>query len=166
MSHFAISHDFETDPETFWKLFFHEPYKLAMYERIGVKERTVLWSKDEGDIRSFSERILPKRDLPEIIKKIVKGDFGYTETSTFYLQKNYGDVKIEPTLMKEKTKITAKYSLIPQGPGKLRRTFEGDITVSIPLVGGRVEKSIIDDVRRSYDVAAEVTKEWLKKGVV
>src|SRR4051812_5837696 len=108
MSHFVISHDFDAEPAQFWRLFFHEPYKLEMYDRIGVKERTVLWAKEDGDTRSFSERIPPKRDLPDIIKKIIKGDFGYTETSTFHLSKNYGDVKIEPTLMKEKTKINAK----------------------------------------------------------
>jgi hypothetical protein len=165
MSHFVISHDFDTDPETFWKLFFHEPYKVAMYERIGIKERTILSRKDDGDTQSFSERIVPKRDLPDVIKKVVKGDFGYTETSTFTLSKNHGDVKIEPTLMRDKTRISAKYTLTPLGPGRVRRTFEGDITVSIPLLGGRIEKTIIEDMRRSYDIVAEVTREWLKKGL-
>lgn len=165
MSHFRIVAEFDTEPEAFWRVFFHEPYNTDMYQRIGVKENTLIYKKEDDATIKFSRRIVPKRDLPGVIKKIVGGDLGYTETSTYYKGKNYMDVGIEPSLMREKTKIGGKYTITPLAPGKVRRVFEGDIKVAIPLVGGRVESVIIDDMTKSYDVAASVTREWLKKGI-
>jgi hypothetical protein len=165
MTHFRIVAEFDTDPEPFWKIFFHEPYNTDLYQRIEVKENTLLYTKEDETTIKFSRRVIPKRDLPGVIKKIVGGDLGYTETSTFHKGKNLLEVKIEPSLMKEKTKIFGKYTITPIAPGKVRRVFEGDIDVSIPLVGGRVEKAIIEDMTKSYDVAAQVTREWIKKGL-
>jgi hypothetical protein len=164
VTHFSITHDFEGDPATFWKLFFHEPYNLELYERIGVKERKVLQHDEDDEKIRFSLRIMPKRDLPSVIKKIVGGDLGYTETSTYWKAKSLIDVRIEPTLLKERTKIHATYTVKPTAPGRFRRTFEGDIDVDLPLVGRKVEATVLDDMKKSYDVAAQVTAEWLKKG--
>ena len=47
-------------------------------------------------------------------------------------------MRIEPTLLKDRTKINARHRQTT-GPGRFRRTFEGDIHVDIPLVGRKVE---------------------------
>src|SRR5262249_3464774 len=112
---------------------------------------------------SFAVKIMPERDLPGIVKKIVGGDLGYTERSKLNKATNRMDVSIEPTLMKERTKIQGIYSVESIGPGKVRPTFEGDIEVEIPLVGRKVEATVLEDVKRSYDIAADVTREWLGK---
>jgi len=164
VTHFKITHEFATDPATYWKVFLSEGYNVDLYERIGVKERTVL-SRSEDDVSArWTVRIVPKRDLPGFLKKIVGGDLGYTEISTLDKVKNVIDVTIEPTLMKERTKIKARYTLTPLGAGRLARTFEGDITVDMPLVGRKVEAAVLEDVEKSYNVAAQVTTEWLARG--
>jgi hypothetical protein len=164
VTHFAFAHDFDADPEQFWKLFFDEPYNDALYVRLNMKERTVLSRTEDDATIHFEQKILPRRDLPAIVKKLVGGDLGYVESTTFYKGKNYMDVKIEPTLLKERTKVRARYTITSIAPGKVRRTFEGDIDVDIPLIGRRVEAVVLVDVKRSYDVAAEVTREWLGHG--
>ena len=164
MSHFVITNEFETDPAGYWKLFFHEPFNVALYERIGVKERKRLsFDETEATIK-FSVRILPKRDLPGFMKKLVGGDFGYIETSTLVKAEHRMDVRIEPTLLKDRITSGGLFTVTPVGEHRIRRTFEGDIKVAIPLVGGKVEGTIVDDVKRSYEVAAQVTAEWLKRG--
>jgi hypothetical protein len=163
VSHFAIAHDFAGTPDAFWKIFFDETFNLELYQRIKVKERKMLDRREDEQTIYFSVKIMPERDLPGFIKKILGGDLGYTESSTYFKGKNYLDVNIEPTLMKDKTKMKAVYRLTETAPGKLTRTFEGDIDVSVPLVGGKVERTIIDDMTRSYDVAAQVMSEWLAR---
>jgi hypothetical protein len=165
VTRFSIVHDFDAEPAELWKLFFHEPYNAELYQRIGVKERTVLYQEEDAEKIRFSLRIMPKRDLPGVIKKIVGGDLGYTEISTYYKAKSLIDVRIEPTLLKERTKIVATYTVTSIGPRRIRRTFEGDIAVDLPLVGRKVEATVLEDMRRSYDIAAQVTSEWLKKGI-
>jgi hypothetical protein len=165
VTHFCITHDFEGEAAEFWKLFFHEPYNRELYQRIGVKERTILQHDEDDDKVRFTLRIMPRRDLPGVIKKIVGGDLGYTEVSTYWKQKSLIDVRIEPTLLKERTRIHATYTIQPTGARRFRRSFEGDIHVDLPLVGRKVEATVLEDLKRSYDVAAQVTAEWLKKGM-
>jgi hypothetical protein len=160
---FRIVHDFDADIERYWKVFFHEPYNVALYEQIKVKERKVLdWKETEGTIYR-AIKIVPERDLPGFLKKIVGGDLGYVETSTFYRDKHSMDVTVEPTLMKDRTKMKARYWLEQPQPGKVRRIFDGSIDVSVPLVGRKIEQFIVEDMKRAYDTAARVTSEWLKK---
>jgi hypothetical protein len=162
-THFKYVHDFDCDIPAFWTVFFNEDYNVEMYRRIKVKERKMLERKEDDKTVSFAVKIMPERDLPGIIKKIVGGDLGYTERSTLDRATNRMDVSIEPTLMKDRTKIKGIYSVESIAPNKVRRTFEGDIAVDIPLVGKKVEATVLEDVKRSYDIAAEVTKEWLAK---
>jgi hypothetical protein len=163
VTHFAITHEFTGSTEAFWKVFFDEAYNTELYQRLKVKERKMLERREDEQTIYFSVKIMPERDLPSVIKKILHGDLGYVESSTYYKGKHYLDVNVEPTLLREKTKFKAVYTLSDLGSGKLRRTFEGDVDVSIPLVGGKVERTIIDDMTRSYGVAAEVTSEWLAR---
>ncbi len=166
-THFKIAHEFAATPEEFWRVFLHEPYNVELYERIGVKERKMLdRSEDESTIK-WAVRIVPRRDLPGVVKKVVGGDLGYVEISTYHKGKDYIDVAVEPTLMKERTRIKGLYTVKPVGGARrLLRVFEGDIAFDFPLVGRRVEAAVLDDIKRSYDVAAQVTSEWLARGGV
>lgn len=166
MTSFSIVHDFDGTPDAFWRVFFHEPYNVELYKRLKMKERTVLYREDDEQQIRFSIRVVPERDLPGFLKKIVGGDLGYVETSVFHRAQNRLDVKVEPTLMKERTKIAATYQLVETSPGKLRRTFSGTVDISIPLAGGKIEGVVIEDMRKSYDTAAQVTREWLARGGV
>jgi hypothetical protein len=163
MSHFKLVHDFPTHPKRFWEVFFDEPYNQALYEQIGVKERRWLEMNDTPEARSWVLRIMPKRDLPEFVKKLLKGDLGYVETSTLTWNDNKINVKIEPTLFTERTKIRAEYWLEVLGPNLVRRTFEGDIEVSMALIGRKIEDFIIADMTRAYQLTADFTVEWLQK---
>jgi hypothetical protein len=163
MTHFEIVHDVDCDVSRYWDVFFDEAYNQAIYAKVGVKER--IWldgpnDHDGGRKRSWKLRIMPTRDLPEVVKKIVKGDLGYVETSTLDLDTNIIHVKIEPTLFTDRTTFRAEYRITPLGPGRLRRTFEGDIHVDWPLVGRKIEAFILSDVERSYETVARLTSEW------
>jgi hypothetical protein len=164
VTHFVISHEFEADPERYWPMFFDDAYNAALYDRLKVKERKVIeWREDETTIYR-SIRVLPERDLPGFMKKLLGGDLGYTEISTYKKGTNHIDTVVETTLLKDKIDMKILYDLIPLAPGRLQRKIEGDIKVSVPLVGGKIESVVINDMKRSYDVAAQLTGEWLKKG--
>jgi Protein of unknown function (DUF2505) len=161
VTHFHIAHEFDADPDRYWAVFFDEDYNIEVARRLDMKERTVLFrSEDDATIR-FEQKLIPRRDLPTIIKKLVGGDLGYVERATYHKGRSYMDVSIEPTLLKERTDVRATYTVTPIGPGRVRRTYEGDVHVDVPLVGRKIEAAVLEDVRRSFDIAAQVTKEWL-----
>jgi hypothetical protein len=164
MTPFKFVAEFPCDPDKFWKLFWHDPYNVELYGRIGVKERRFLEKVETDDAIRFKLRIMPQRDLPGFIKKLVGGDLGYTEMSTWHKKDNRIVCHIEPTLFKEKTKIDAIYTITPIGPGRVRRVFDGSISISIPLAGKKIEEFIVSDMEKAYQTAAQVTVEWLERG--
>ena len=161
MSHFKFVHDVNADPERFWEVFFDDAYNQAVYKYVNVKERQFLDLQDDGVLKTWKLRVFPQRDLPDFVKKVVKGDLGYIEHGSMKKGSNRIESRIEPTLFKDKTKISASFSIEPIAPGKVRRTFEGDVEVSFPLVGGKVEKLILADMEKAYDQIAAFTNEWL-----
>ncbi len=160
---FKFVAEFATDPDSFWKIFWNDDYNAILYDRLEVKERRFLQRDEDDEKIRFQLRVMPRRDLPAFVQKFVGGDLGYTEISTWWKRKNRIDVKVEPTLMKDKTQIDAVYTIEPLGAKRVRRTFEGKIAIAIPLVGGKVEKFIIGDMEKAYQVAADTTDEWLRK---
>jgi hypothetical protein len=161
MSHFKLVHEQNCTPEKFWEVFFDDAYNKAIYKHVGTKERQFLDMQDQGDIKTWVLRVFPERDLPDFVKKLVKGDLGYIEHATMYKARNRIESRIEPTLFKDKTKINSVYTLESIGPNKVRRTMEGDVDVSFPLVGKKVEGIIVADLEKAYQAIADFTNEWL-----
>jgi Protein of unknown function (DUF2505) len=161
MSHFKLVHDQNCDPKRFWEVFFDEDYNRAIYKHVGTKERKFLEMNDSGNSKTWILRVFPERDLPEFVKKIVKGDLGYIEHAVMDKSRNRIESRIEPTLFKDRTKINVVYTIESIGPKQVRRTFEGDVEVNIPLVGKRVEHLIIADMEKVYQSIADFTNEWL-----
>jgi hypothetical protein len=158
---FEIVDDVDCDVSRYWDVFFDEDYNRSIYAQVGVRERVWLdGPRDEGELRRWRLRIMPTRDLPGFIKKVVKGDLGYVETAALDRRKNTIDVHIAPTLLSERTTFRATYVIEPLAPGRVRRTFAGKIHVDLPVVGKIIERFIIDDVRRSYSTVARLTSEW------
>jgi hypothetical protein len=62
-------------------------------------------------------------------------------------------------------KLTTRgvYRLEVLGPNKVQRIFEGECTCRVPLLGGKVEKAIVDEVRTSYRDTTEFTRRWLRE---
>jgi hypothetical protein len=163
MSHFKFVHEQNCDPARFWEVFFDEAYNQATYAYVGVKERQFLDMQDDGKIKTWVLRVFPQRDLPEFVKKMMKGDLGYIEHARMDKAANRIESRIEPTLFKDKTKINAVYTVASTAPGKCVRTFEGDVEVSIALIGRKVEDFIVADMTKAYNSIAEFTNEWLAK---
>ncbi len=160
---FNIGHEFDCDAKTFWDIFFSEDYTREMYAGVGVKERTVLRNdEDEREIRR-EIKIVPQRDLPGAVKSIVKGDLGYIEHDVFHKGQDTMDVRVEPTLMKERFKMSGVFRVVTLRPGRIRREFVGSCEVSVPLLGGQIEKLVVADVQKSYEAAARVTNRWIEK---
>jgi hypothetical protein len=160
---FTIAHEFDCDAKTYWDIFFDLDYQKDMYSGLGIKERTVLlFEEDDREIRR-KIKMVPQRDLPGALKSILKGDLGYIEHNVYHKGKDLMDVRIEPTLMADRFKMSAEFRVVTLGPKRVRREFVGEIKVSVPLFGGKIEDLVMTDVRKSYDQAAVTTAKWIAK---
>ena len=61
-------------------------------------------------------------------------------------------------------KVTARGSMVAREVGSgVERVVDGEISVRIPLVGGRIERAIHQSVLDSYERAYEVSLRWLEQ---
>lgn len=160
--HFRFEHDFDIDAKDYWELFFSEPYNVDLYKRLGMRERVIVENKDEGATLRRVVRLTPNDEVPAAFKAFIH-DTSYTEHDLYRKDRSLMEVSIEPAMMKNKFELKAVYGVSQAGAGRARRTFEGDIKVSVMIIGGQIEKYMVEKMRASYEVAAAVTREWIPK---
>ena len=161
-THFRFAHDFDIDAKGYWEIFFDDAYNVELYKRTKIKNRQVISQTDDGKVLRRTQRLTPDQELPGFIKSIIS-DVTYTEHDVLHRDRSEMEVVIEPAMMKNKFDFRAIYSVKPLAEGRCRRVFEGDSKVSVMLVGGQIEKYMIDEMRKSYDEAAKVTAEFIAR---
>jgi hypothetical protein len=159
---FRFAHDFDIDPQGFWTLFFSEDFAEDMFKRTGMKNRKVLEYKDSGDRIVRTQRVEPDMPVPAWASAVVSST-AYTEYDVYDKAASKMDVRIEPGMMSNRFKMSGVFSVTPLGPGRCQRVFSGEVKVSVMLIGGKIEQYMIDEMRKGYDRAADVTREWITK---
>lgn len=161
---YTISDDFDTSLEHYWQVFFDDAYNAELYKRLRVG-REVLEVKQEGEGEALVIRrkikLSPQREVPALVAKFVKGAITYTEQGTFTARTNTLEIVTIPGFMADQLTTRGTYKLQSLGPTKVRRTWDGEISCKIPLLGGKVEKHIVEEVTNSYRDTTEFTRKWL-----
>lgn len=162
---YTISDDFDTSLEHYWRVFWDDAYNLELYKRLRVG-REVLEVKQEGEGEALVIRrkvkLSPQREVPALIAKFVKGAITYTEQGVFTARTNTLEIVTIPGFMADQMTTRGTYRVQSLGPAKVRRTWDGEISCKVPLLGGKVEKHIVEEVTVSYRDTTDFTRTWLR----
>ena len=162
--HYTLTDDFDTSLEHYWQVFFDDAYNAALYERLRVG-REVLDIQREGEGEALIIRrkikLSPQREVPALVAKFVKGAITYTEQGVFTARTNTLEVVTIPGFMADQLTTRGVYKVQSLGPTKVRRIWDGDVVCKIPLLGGKIEKGIIEEVTQSYRDTTDFTRKWL-----
>lgn len=126
-----------------------------------IRSREVLERLDEPDRLTVVTKVFPERQLPAFVRPFVDGPLHYVERTVWDKRADRIDLDIRPSIMGKRTQIRMIYTVTESGPGRVRRIAEGDVTVEISLIGGRVERAIVDDLAQSLPRTAACTQAWL-----
>ena len=161
MTEFSIAHEFDTDAETFWRIFLDGKFLEEWYRAGGLLRQEV--SRDEaGDQVRVVSRYQAEKQPPALVRSLFGGKpFGYTETATFARSAGRLDHVIEMSVMPERVKFGGHIVLEPVAPGRLRQRYSGSIAVELPLIGKKIEQATIKEMERTQAKAADVTRAWL-----
>ena len=159
----TISHEFDTDPDTFWdKIFFDREYNEALFKRgLEFPEYEILESRDEGSRVVRRVRVVPKQEAPAAVQKLVGGRFSYVEEGTFDKATKRYAFRVVPSSMPDKVRTDGELRVESVGPKKLRRVVDMTIDVKIFGVGGIVEGFVSRSMQDSYAQAAAFTNKWI-----
>ena len=161
---YTITDDFKTSAEHYWEVFFDDAYNEALFRHLRIGRQLLECTREgEGDSLVIRRRqiLTPQREAPKIIKKLIKGAISYTENNIFTARDNRIQVETIPGFAADKLTTRGIYRLEVLGPKQVRRIFEGECTCRIPLVGGKIERTIVDEVVDSYRQTTDFTRRWL-----
>jgi len=104
---------------------------------------------------------LSESDLPPIVGKVMNGDLSIQRTETLrrISPGSYGgDVDVQ--ISGAPASATGTMALADDGAGSLFEVH-ADVTVRVPLIGGKIEEIVADQVRRLLEAETAFTISWL-----
>jgi hypothetical protein len=163
VTEFHFEHDFTRadSPAIIFEAYFDPAVSAEQDRRVEVARREVLELEDTGGVLRRVCKVVPRRQLPAVVRPFVPDGLSYTETVTWRKADDLIEMLIEPAVLGGRVEISATYRVAAAGPGVCRRTYHGRVNVQLALVGGRIERGIIEDLGRTLGKAAACTQEWL-----
>jgi len=163
MADLEIRHQLDCTVDTYWKCVFDEEYNRRLYlDILKFREFKLLAQDPPSDQRSRNLYLNPAAmELPGPIAKVI-GDVSWREEGTYDAKTKRYRFKIVPASMPDKTHINGEVFCEERG-GKLERVAKMSIEVKVFMVGGMVEKKIMEDTKKSYEAAAKFTGEYVKE---
>ncbi len=158
-----ISHRFPVSPRAYWDGT-RDPAVDEKIAAAGEVDVQVLERTRQGSKTLERMRVSPRKELPAVAQRAL----GATRFS--YVQEVEGDDdrmsttwKVLSDLLPDKVQCSGT-SRVVDAPGGCERIIEGEIKVAVPLVGGAIEKVVLEQLEKSYERAAEVIRRHLAGG--
>lgn len=129
----------------------------------GVASRELLEMADRADELVRVSWVKPNRQIPAIARPFIGSDLSYDERIVWHKKLDRIDYDIRPRVMNGRIHITARYQLTQDGPGKVRRVYEGQALAEVRLIGARIEKAIVEDMGKTLAATAACTQRSLDK---
>jgi hypothetical protein len=120
--------------------------------------------KSEGQVRYEMQQGVPARKLPSAVSSILGGDLVVRREQvwdTNAASAATGSATAAVSGVPGSIKATSE--LKPTGDGCALRVT-GEVKVGIPLVGGKIEQTIADQVVKLLDYEADYIEGWLARG--
>ena len=157
-----ITHHYPCTPEVFWEMFWDDDYDQRLSEGTAVTRQLIEEWEEDGQ-RCWRMRFIPDRELPRPVAKLLGSDkLVYDQKNRLDEANNTLHWEVIPTVLADKVVARGRMFVVPNDGG-CDRVVKGEVTVNVPLVGGRIEKTILANVAESYDRAVEAALEWLSE---
>lgn len=157
-----VAHRFPVAPRAYWDAT-RDPALTARMSDAGDVDMTVLEQRVEAGRSHERVRVTPRKELPAVAQRALgTARFTYVQTVDSDDDGMSTTWKVVTDVLSEKVSCNGTSRVVP-APGGCERVIEGEIKVAIPLVGGAIEKVVLDQLEKSYDRAADVLRDWLAR---
>ncbi len=156
----TVRHTFDCTPEQFWQMLWDPEYERRM-QSTGTARRELIETRDEGALKVFRYKLTSEKPLPGPVAKVVGAtNLSYEQVNKYNAQSSLLQWKVIPSVMADKVTSEGTFVVKPIAGG-CERLVDGNITVKILLIGGKVEQAIINDVQQAYELAAKISREYI-----
>lgn len=144
-----------------WDQLFSADYDAAL-SATSEMDKVVL---EEGvrDGRRFKRtRLTSRKPVPAAMAAFTGPTLAYDLIEVYSATDTSLDWKVIPSSAADKVKAEGTYAVI-DAPGGCERLVKGEIKVSIPLIGGKIEKGIGEQLESSYARSSAFALQWMRQ---
>jgi hypothetical protein len=133
---------------------------MAQLPKLGRPQ--LLDRAESGDTVHMRVRYAFVGDLSSAVRRVVDpARLTWVQDETIDRRTHRSQFTILPDHYAGLLRCGGRFSLTPSGAGRALRTADGDIQVSVPLVGGKVERAIVSGMQEHAEAEAELVESWI-----
>ena len=158
---FDDKHTFDKPASAVIKMFSDRKYFERKYKELGGWDIEVLECEQNAKKFRIKVRYMMKSNvpLPEFAKKFVPDTAVITQTDTWDIGAMTG--RLEAEIKGAPVKVAADMTLKNEGKGSANN-LKWNISCGIPLVGGKIEKIVAEDIQAKAKADIAATRNILK----
>ena len=160
--HFRVEHHYEgVSLEEYESLHFDEPFNVALCAAVHLRRTLVKREVVEG-VLSRVVKLFPERTVPAPVVALLGAEkMEYDEVTRYEVGTWRGTWRMEPAMFGDLFASSGGFEFHALDERTVSRVFFGDLDVHLWGIGGWIEKIIIADIVRSYDLAGEFTRRYI-----
>jgi hypothetical protein len=164
---YRIEHDFKSSADAVQQAtFFDETFCRQLYQHLKLQIESF---ETRSETNAGGERVI--RDLKFVaerqasgpLAKLLKGQSLVTQRETFDCAAKTLKVEIQLPVIGKRVEMGGLYTWQDLGDNGCRRTWAGYCSASIPLLGRKIERFLVDETHTSMAQTFDFTADWLTK---
>jgi hypothetical protein len=142
---------------------YFDPDHLATQDKLAqLGDRVIVENHETETLRKTSWRVTSLRALPMIARPFVSGGrLSFLEMMSWNRATNAIEMSVVPEILGGRVQIAGSYDLSQIAEGQVRRIYKGTITAALTLVGGKIERGILETFTENMPAMAGCTQGWL-----
>ena len=155
-----LEHDFPCTADVLYRLVSDPLFDEGLLDAIEVD--TEVLSREATPIGFTARyRFRPRRKMPGFMKKTIGKTMEWVEERAWNHEERLHRWSIFPSVGSGRAEIAGTYRIIELDDGRSRRLIEGDFSVRAPLVGGSIERFIVQQTSDAFERGAEYILSYL-----
>lgn len=134
-------------------------YRDEVMRAQGSVRGTFVIETDADITTAVVDQVQPATGLPSFATKLVGSEINIVQREE-WSSAEYADLHV--TIPGKPGQMVGSISLVEDG-GTTTETVEGEISVNIPLVGGKLEKLIAEMLRKALRAEEKVARDYLSR---
>lgn len=164
MTPFCFEHVFRaSSTAAVFAAYFDENHQIEQDRAAEIVEREVLELDDHDGVLRRTCRVVPRRQVPAIVKPLIAGRLDYIETVEWRRRTDALAITIRPSMLHGRVHIAASYCLSAVASDAIQRRYAGEVSVDIAWFAGRIERGIVAELARTLPITANCTQQWLDR---
>ncbi len=137
------------------------PEHQQLQDRIAnIERRDLIERVTDAQRYRCESMVYPARKIPAYVRPLLGGGLECREIVVWDKANDYFELDVHPAVLGGRSRVRMKCQATADGANTVRQ-YTGQVTVEVRLIGAKVERSIVAEMTKTMESAAEATRTWL-----